>query len=49
MDEAFDWLDRGYARRDDLLPNLKDGPFFGNLKRDPRYHVLLRRLGLPVD
>ena len=49
LDEAFDWLDRGYARHDDLLPNLKDGPFFGNLRRDPRYHVLLRRLGLPVD
>jgi len=49
LDEAFDWLDRGYASHDDLLPNLKDGPFFGNLRRDPRYQVLLRRMGLPVD
>jgi tetratricopeptide (TPR) repeat protein len=45
-DKAFEWLEKAYAERDEQLRNLK-GSSFDNLRTDPRYKDLLRRVGLP--
>jgi TolB-like protein/class 3 adenylate cyclase/Tfp pilus assembly protein PilF len=45
-DKAFEWLEKAYAERDEQLRNLK-GSSFDNLRTDPRYKDLLRRIGLP--
>lgn len=46
-DQAFEWLDRAYARRDFRLSYLKYDPLLAKLRGDPRYTTLLRRLNLP--
>jgi hypothetical protein len=46
-DEAFDSLDRAYAKHDDGLIETKIDPFLNNLHSDPRYAVLLKKLNLP--
>jgi tetratricopeptide (TPR) repeat protein len=46
-DEAFEWLDRAYAQRDDGLTETKVDPFLKNLHSDPRYAALLKKLNLP--
>jgi len=46
-DEAFEWLDRGYARHDDGLIQTKIDPLLKNLHKDPRYSALLTKLNLP--
>jgi adenylate cyclase len=46
-DEAFEWLDRGYARHNDGLIQMKIDPLLKNLHRDPRYAALLTKLNLP--
>jgi TolB-like protein/Tfp pilus assembly protein PilF len=46
-DDAFHWLDKAYAERDgEDITLLKCDPFFKNLHGDPRFTVMLRRLGL---
>ena len=48
-DKAFEWLDKAYAERDgEDITLLKCDPSFKNLRGDPRFVALLRRLGLPV-
>jgi hypothetical protein len=48
-DKAFEWLDKAYAERDgEDITLLKCDPAFKNLRGDPRFVALLRRLGLPV-
>jgi TolB-like protein/Flp pilus assembly protein TadD len=47
-DEAFAWLDRAYAQRDGGLSFIKCDPLVANLRGDPRFGALLRRLGLPA-
>jgi tetratricopeptide (TPR) repeat protein len=48
-DSAFAWLDRACAENDPYLLRIKVEPNFGNIRSDPRYAALLRRLGLPPD
>ena len=45
-DEAFDWLERAYAERDEDLCLLKVDPRFDSLRPDPKFTSLLERVGL---
>jgi serine/threonine protein kinase/DNA-binding winged helix-turn-helix (wHTH) protein/tetratricopeptide (TPR) repeat protein len=46
-DEAFQWLDRAYQQRDaGILLNIKNDPLLKNLRNDPRYVEMVRKLGL---
>jgi TolB-like protein/Tfp pilus assembly protein PilF len=44
---AFEWLERGFEERDDLMINLKVQPAFDSLRSDPRFQDLIRRVGIP--
>ena len=46
-DEALNWLERGVEVRDPRLVWLSVDPKWDNLRPDPRYVAILRRLGLP--
>jgi serine/threonine protein kinase/TolB-like protein/lipoprotein NlpI len=46
-DAAFQWLDRAYQERSEVLVDLKVEPYMDSLRSDPRYADLLRRVGLP--
>jgi len=48
IDQAFSWLDRAYRQRDGMLPMLKSDPCGSHLEGDPRYRVLLKKVGLPI-
>ncbi len=46
-DQAFQWLERGYQDRALEMTRLKVDPFLDNLRSDPRFADLVRRVGLP--
>ena len=46
QDLAFQWLDTAYDERNPLLAYAKVMPNYDNLRADPRFRALLRRLGL---
>jgi serine/threonine protein kinase len=46
-EKAFEWLEKGYAGRSDHLTQLKTECMFDNLRSDPRFVDLMRRVGLP--
>jgi hypothetical protein len=46
-DEAFRLLEKGYTDRTSSIPYLAVDPGWANLRSDPRYADLLRRIGLP--
>lgn len=46
LDHAFSWLDRAYEERSSYLIFLRMQPALHNLRVDPRYFELLRRIGL---
>jgi tetratricopeptide (TPR) repeat protein len=46
VDEAFEWLDRAYDERSPLLGYVKADPRFDDLRDDPRFTALLRRMNL---
>ena len=45
-DEAFASLEKAYQERDENLLHYKDAPLLDNLRSDPRFANLLRRLNL---
>jgi eukaryotic-like serine/threonine-protein kinase len=47
-DEAFRLLEKGYEEHSASMPYLAVDPFWDNVRSDPRYADLLRRMGLPV-
>jgi len=48
-DEAFELLERAYQERVSLMIFLGVYPTFGNIRSDPRFADLLRRMGLPSE
>ena len=46
-DEALAWLERAYAQRASGIVFLKVEPKWNDLRDDPRFQDLLRRIGLP--
>jgi TolB-like protein len=45
-DKGFGWLERSYSRREGLLLWITIEPRFDNVRSDPRYLDLVKRLGL---
>ena len=45
-DEAFAWLEKAYQQREYELTLLRVSPAMDNLRSDPRFTDLLRRVGL---
>jgi len=45
-DKSFEWLERAYNRRDAGLTHIKTDPLLKNLRRDPRYTELLKKMHL---
>lgn len=47
-DKAFEWLDKAYEEREgQSISLLKCDPTYKNMRADPRFAALLRRMGLP--
>ncbi len=46
-DNAFDWLEKAYQRKASELIFLKSDHEWDNLRSDPRYADLVRRIGFP--
>ena len=46
-DRAFEWLERAYQERSTVLAYLQLDPRLANLRGDPRFSDLLRRVGHP--
>ncbi len=47
-DKAFEWLDHAYQQRDAGMPEVKIDPLLKNLRHDPRYAALLKKMRLPA-
>ncbi|HEX5734155.1 MAG TPA: protein kinase [Blastocatellia bacterium] len=45
-DKTLEWLERAYEERAGFLVHLKSEPAFDNLRDDPRFDDLLKRIGL---
>ncbi len=45
--KAFEFLEKAYDERSPLMVWLKVSPEFDNLRPDPRFADLMRRVGLP--
>lgn len=45
-DLAFEWLDKAFEEQSSLLIWLKVDPTFNKLRSDPRFAILLRKMGL---
>jgi serine/threonine protein kinase/Tfp pilus assembly protein PilF len=45
-DLAFDWLDRAHAQKDTGMTYVQCSPHFRSLRGDPRWHALLKKMGL---
>jgi len=46
-DQALAWLERAFAERSTWMPYLKVDPWLDNLRSDPRFQGLLRRMNFP--
>jgi TolB-like protein len=47
-DKSFAWLERAYEQRDAGLPEIETDPLFKNLRNDPRYTGLLKKIRVPA-
>ncbi len=47
-DQAFAWLEKSYQERRDRIVWLNVDPLLEPLRSDPRFHDLVRRVGLPA-
>jgi tetratricopeptide (TPR) repeat protein len=47
-DKSLEWLERAYKQRDGGLSGIKTDPLFKNLRHDPRYNELLKKMHLPA-
>lgn len=45
-DIAFEWLEKAYKEREGALIFLHMNPLYDSLRSDPRYHQLLKKIGL---
>jgi len=45
-DKAFEWLEKAYEQRYEGVIFIKVQPYYDNLRGDPRYYDLLKRIGL---
>jgi hypothetical protein len=45
-DSTFEWLEKGYIARDRIVLLMKVHPMFDELRSDPRFDDLMRRVGL---
>lgn len=45
-DKAFEWFEKAYETRDDMIIHLKADPDFDPISSDPRYKALLKKIGL---
>jgi serine/threonine protein kinase/Tfp pilus assembly protein PilF len=45
-DQGFAWLERAYEERDYLISRIKILPEFDNVRSDPRFTLLLKKMGL---
>jgi hypothetical protein len=45
--EAFDWLEKAYQNRDGGLMLVNSYWYFGQIRSDPRYAELVKKIGLP--
>ncbi|HME89910.1 MAG TPA: tetratricopeptide repeat protein [Myxococcaceae bacterium] len=48
-DQAFEWLETAYKRRELRLRMLRVEPHFRSLRGDPRLLALLKKMNLPLD
>jgi TolB-like protein/Tfp pilus assembly protein PilF len=49
VDAAFVWLDKAFAARDPYLAWLRGDIGLRSLRTDPRWNILLQKVGLPID
>jgi hypothetical protein len=47
-DKSFEWLEHAYNQRDGGLLEIKTDPLLKNLRHDPRYTDLLKKMRLPT-
>ena len=47
-EQALAWLERGYAKRDYWLVEIRAWPWFDSLRSEPRFRRLLREMRLPA-
>jgi tetratricopeptide (TPR) repeat protein len=45
-DQAFEWLDKAYRERSSELLELRINPLWDDLRPDPRFSELLKKIGL---
>jgi len=46
-DRAFAWLEKAYQQRTHGMPFLKEDPTWDDIRSDPRFSELVRRVGIP--
>jgi hypothetical protein len=46
-DKAMEWLEKAFAERADGLTWLNVEPMLDELRQDPKFQDLVRRIGLP--